>query len=271
MSLFHRNPWILAAALALALAEYVWRRASGRGYDLGQAATSLGVALVRSALRPASLVATTFVLGWAGRFAPWRLPTDEPLVWVLGFLAAEFAYYWFHRLSHRVAWMWATHAVHHSATQMVLPAAIRLGWTELVSGGWIAFVPLALLGFAPEMIGLLLGLNLLYQYLLHTEAPISFGPLEWVLNTPRHHRVHHSCDAAFLDCNFGGVLILFDRLFGTFRAAPRNAQLRYGLAHPLGSNHLLAVGLGPWRQLFAALAAAKDWPSRLALALGPPV
>jgi sterol desaturase/sphingolipid hydroxylase (fatty acid hydroxylase superfamily) len=270
MLMIHNHPWILTTGLALALIEYIWRRASGLGYDLRAAAASLGVALGQSLLRPLNLVLTTAILTWVSRFAPWHVPMTGWPAWLLGFFAVEFAYYWFHRWSHEIAWMWATHAVHHSATQMVLPAAIRLGWTEFVSLGWIAFVPLALIGLDRRMIGVLLSLGLVYQYVLHTEAPISFGPFEWLLNSPAHHRVHHSSDAEFLDCNYGGVLIVFDRMFGTFRAAPAGTVLHYGLVHPEQSTNPLLVAMLGWRALGARWKAQTGIRAKLAVALGRP-
>lgn len=270
MALIGKYPWILAVALVLALAEYAWRRSRGRQYDLAQAATSLGVALGQALIRPFSLIVTIAILTFFAGFAPWHVPMDRAWGWVLGFFAVEFAYYWFHRLSHEVAWMWATHRVHHSATEMVLPAAIRLGWTELLSGGWVPFVPLVLLGFSPAMVGVLLGVGLIYQYGLHTEAPIRLGPLEWVLNSPSHHRVHHSRDAEFLDCNYGSMLIVFDRLFGTFRSAPQGAKLQFGLVHGGNSANPFVVALGGWHDLFSRLAEKRGLRERLSIAFGRP-
>lgn len=139
------------------------------------------------------------------------------------------AYYWFHRFSHTVRWLWATHAVYHSASEFTLPAAVRLGWTGLFSLGWLIYLPLILTGFPPLMVATLLAANLLYQYTLHTEAIDRLGPLELVLNTPSHHRAHHASDVPFLDCNFGGMLIIYDRLFGTFRRESDGGGLTYGL------------------------------------------
>lgn len=270
MLLIQHHRWLFAAALALALAEYLWRRASGRGYDLGAAGASLGVALVQSLVRPLNLLATTAILVQVSRFAPYHWPLNNGWTWALAFFAVEFAYYWFHRWNHEIAWLWATHAVHHSATQMVLPAAIRLGWTEFVSLGWLAFVPLVLIGLPPQMIGALLALGLVYQYVLHTEAPVSLGPLEWLLNSPAHHRVHHSSDPQFLDCNYGGVLIVFDRLFGTFRAAAPGQELHYGLANHTDARTIWAIGLGAWTDLLRRIRKADSWTNRARIALGRP-
>ncbi len=265
-----RHPPVLGLALLLVLGEYVWRRQRGRSYDLKAAGVSLGIAVGQSLLRPLNAALTFAALAFMARFAPWHLPLNDWRTWAVGFVAVELAYYWFHRLSHTVAWMWATHSVHHSAREMVLPAAIRLGWTESLSLGWLCFLPLALLGFPPVMIAVLLGANLLYQFVLHTEAPVSLGPLEGVLNTPRHHRAHHSSESAYLDCNFGGVLIVFDRLFGTFRPGPDPATpLAYGLVHPRGTG-VLAVALGGWGELLPRIAAARGWQAKVRVALGRP-
>jgi sterol desaturase/sphingolipid hydroxylase (fatty acid hydroxylase superfamily) len=265
-----QHPWILLLAILLALAEFAWRWRSGRGYDGRAALTTLGVAAGQLLLRPLNVAATGFMLGLVARFAPWQAPIGDWRWWIVGFFAVEFAYYGFHRWSHRVNWLWATHAVHHSPRELVLPAAIRLGWTEFLSGGWLCFAPLVLLGLPVRMVVILLAANLAYQYLLHTEAVRRLGALEYVLNTPSHHRAHHSCETAYLDCNFGGVLIVFDRLFGTFRAEPREGGLAYGLVHPIESRNPLRIALGGWRALGARMRLARGPGSRLAVAFGRP-
>ncbi|MBA3055946.1 MAG: sterol desaturase family protein [Sphingomonadales bacterium] len=274
MRLLFNHPWILAIFVAAGLAEYFWRRARGRGYDLGAAAGSFGVALGQAVLRPLNFAATAVVLFAVQGFALWQIPGAtwhwDWRWWAAGFVAVELAYYGFHRASHQVRWMWATHAVHHSAHQLVLPSAIRLGWPEFFSLGWLFFVPLVLAGFPPEMIGTLLALSLIYQYPLHTEAIGRLGPLEWVLNTPSHHRAHHSCEADYLDCNFGGVLIVFDRLFGTFRAEPGGRGLRYGLAKPMESTNPVHIALHEWGALLREMRARPGLLPKLQVALGRP-
>ena len=121
------------------------------------------------------------------------IPLDTAWSWGALFLGTELAYYWFHRASHRVRWLWTTHAVHHSATHFNLSAAIRL-WTGQLTGAFVFFLPLAWIGFAPLAIGAMLSAGLIYQFFLHTAFPVRLGPLEWILNTPAHHRVHHSCN-----------------------------------------------------------------------------
>jgi sterol desaturase/sphingolipid hydroxylase (fatty acid hydroxylase superfamily) len=256
--LLTRQPWILGILLALAIFEWIWRTQIARkGYDLRASMGSLGVAAIGALLKPlnAAVIAGTFVA--VAAITPIDLPVDDWRVWVACFFSVEFAYYWFHRWSHTVNLLWASHAVHHSANEMTLPAAIRLGWTNALSGGWLVFVPLILIGFPPVMVGGLLAANLLYQYSLHTEAVGKlWQPVEFIVNTPSHHRAHHASNDAWLDCNFGGVLIVFDRMFGTFVAEPDNGGLSYGLTQPLKSNNPFRIALRQWGVLLSALGRA---------------
>lgn len=261
------RPWLAILMLALMLAEYLRRRAD---YDVRGAAASFGVALGQALLRPVNLSLQTLVLGSIAALAPIRLPIDDWRTWVAGFLVVDFVYYWFHRASHQVRWLWATHAVHHSATQMTLPAAIRLGWTGSLSMGWLIFAPVLLAGFPPTVLAAMLALNLLYQFPLHTEAIGRLGALEWLFNTPSHHRAHHSRDEAYLDCNFGGVLILWDRMFGTFRPEPADMALHYGLVHHEETANPVRIALGEWGRLLRAMASAGSPGAAIRLALGPP-
>lgn len=266
----HR-PAILLFFLILALIEWRWRaHHSGRSYDWRASLASFGIAAGQFAIGPLSAVLLTGAYSGAHRLAPFPLPIDDWRVWLVGFFAVEFTYYWFHRWSHLVNWLWATHAVHHSANEMTLPAAIRLGWTNILSGGWLLFLGLVLIGFPPLMVIGLLGANLLYQYGLHTEAIGKLGPIEWVLNTPSHHRAHHASDAAYLDCNFGGVLIVFDRLFGTLRIEPDRGGLRYGLVKPVMSYNPLVIAFAQWRVLAVGFEAAQNWRDRWTVLFGRP-
>ncbi|MBD3730761.1 MAG: sterol desaturase family protein [Sphingomonadales bacterium] len=265
-----RNPLVLVLALAMVAGEYLWRtRRAQIGYDWRAALASFGVMVGGALFKPLGAVVIGSAFAGAALVAPWQFPLDSWIAWVAGFFAMEFAYYWFHRFSHTVRWLWTTHAVHHSAAEFTLPAAVRLGWTGALSLGWMLFVPLVLIGFPPVMVAALLGANLLYQFLLHTEAVKRLGALEWVLNTPSHHRAHHSRDEAYLDCNFGGVLIVYDRLFGTFREEPAEGGLRFGLVHELDSRNPVTIALHEWGRLLRDLRAAppRQW---VPIALGPP-
>jgi sterol desaturase/sphingolipid hydroxylase (fatty acid hydroxylase superfamily) len=265
------SPWLIALLAAVIVVEVVWRRQTQRSYDLRAAAASLGIAAGNLVLKPIAAILPALAFLWAELATPIHLPLDDWRVWVVGFFAVEFAYYWFHRWSHTIRWMWASHAVHHSAGEFTLPAAVRLGWTSVVSGGWLVFVPLILVGFSPVMVSILLAANLIYQFFLHTEAVKTLGPLEWLLNTPAHHRVHHASNPAYIDRNFGGVLIIYDRLFGTFAALDPADPIRYGLTAPVNSQNVFAIAFCEWRPLLADLRQAPNWRARFTTAFGRPV
>lgn len=150
--------------------------------------------------------------------------------WILGFLVMDFAYYWFHRFSHEFNFLWAAHAVHHQSEYYNLSVALRQSWFQQIFSG-IFYLPLALLGIPVGMFFLLNALNTLSQYWIHTQVITQLGPLESFLNTPSHHRVHHGTDDAYVDKNYAGALIIWDKLFGTF--ATETSAPRYGVIKAL--------------------------------------
>jgi sterol desaturase/sphingolipid hydroxylase (fatty acid hydroxylase superfamily) len=149
---------------------------------------------------------------------------DGPWPFAAALLAVDFAYYWFHRLHHEVRLLWASHVPHHSSQRYNLATALRQTWTPFT--GLPFYLPLALV-FSPAQIATAYGVNLLYQFWIHTELIGRLGPLEWLLNTPSHHRVHHGANVQYLDRNYGGMLIVWDRWFGSFE--PERERVRYGL------------------------------------------
>lgn len=266
-----RSPLFLMIVVVLVLAEWLWRtRVADKGYDAGAAAASFGVAFGQALLKPITGAITAFVFVSIEQVALWRLPMDHWVTWAIGFIAVEFVYYWFHRWSHTVRWLWASHAVHHSAAEFTLPAAIRLGWTGILSGGWLLFAPLVFLGLPALVVAILLAANLAYQFFLHTEAVGRLGPLELVLNTPAHHRVHHASNPEYIDKNFGGVVIVFDRLFGTFACAQDGAHLRYGLVHELKSRNPIVIALHEWVRMAGDVRRARSLRRVGEILFGPP-
>lgn len=170
------------------------------------------------------------------------IPMDNAGSWLLLMVAQDFCYYWLHRADHRIRWLWATHSVHHSSNDFNLAAAYRLGWTQSLSGGRGRVLPAAgsdRLSAAAVLLTIVL--NLSYQYWLHTGLAVRQGPLEYILNTPAHHRVHHACNAGYLNRNFGGILIVFDRLFGTYIEASPDTPCKFGLTEPLRSYNPLRI------------------------------
>ncbi|MFY0521899.1 sterol desaturase family protein [Archangium gephyra] len=157
--------------------------------------------------------------------------------WVLLFFAEDLCYYWFHRVHHESRFFWASHVVHHSSQHYNLSTALRQTWTPMT--GLLFWAPLPLLGFHPAMVLTAHAISLLYQFWIHTEAIGRMGPLEWVLNTPSHHRVHHGANPRYLDRNYAGILIIWDRLFGTFQAEDERPV--YGLTKNLRTYNPLRI------------------------------
>ncbi len=236
----------LPILLVIAMAEAIWMLRHQLSYPWRQTGVTAIIALGQSASAALFGGGVTAALSWVWGHRLLTIPFDHAWTWLALFVGVEFCYYWFHRASHVCRWFWATHVVHHTPERMVLSGAIRLGWTSAISGAFGFYVPLVWLGFAPQAVFGVLAANLLYQYWLHTELVPTLGPLEWVFNTPSHHRVHHARNTEYLDANFGGVLIVFDRLFGTFVAENADNPCDYGLVKPIGSEHPLRIALGEW-------------------------
>jgi sterol desaturase/sphingolipid hydroxylase (fatty acid hydroxylase superfamily) len=251
------RPWLtglLFAMLGLATIEGIVlsRRARG-GYDWWAFAASIGDSLGR---RLTDAVSTSLGLAFAIPLLAWihdhrlfTIPMDMWWAFALLFVGEEFCYYWYHRSAHRVRWFWATHAVHHSPNQLTLATALRLGWTGKITGTALFFSPLVWLGFSPLAVALAAAANLLYQFWLHTTWIPKLGVFEWVFNTPSNHRVHHGSNPEYLDCNYGGVLMVFDRLFGTYVEERADVPPRYGLTTPLLTRNPIRIAFHEWINL----------------------
>ena len=249
------------AFILLMVVEALWlsrhRREDLVGYGAKDTAASLTMGTVYGLI----------YMGWKGveyavysalhEASPLKLGTGV-LAWVLLFFAEDLCYYWFHRVHHESRFFWASHVVHHSSQHYNLSTALRQTWTPPTS--WVFWAPLALLGFHPWMIVVQQGISLLYQYWIHTEAIGRLPrPLEWLLNTPSHHRVHHAANPRYLDKNYAGILIIWDRLFGTFESETEKPV--YGLTKNLQTYNPVRIAFtefgaiardalkpGPWRQ-----------------------
>ncbi len=179
------------------------------------------------------------------------------IYWICLFLLCDFTHYWEHRLKHKSNWFWANHLVHHSARFYNLSVALRLGWTGVLTGGVIFYFALVLFGFRPVDVAFIVLVQKVYQFFTHIDWCPRLGILESFLVTPTHHRVHHACNSEYLDKNFGGVFIIFDRIFGTF--AVETTPLRIGLVEPLRSNNPFFVLVSGWMRLIARLNMCRDW------------
>jgi len=256
--------------LAAATIEGLWLHRTQGHYDWRAYFASAGDMLMRigTGLLPVGLAAAALNGVWQYRL--YTMPLNSVWTWLLLFVGQDFLYYWMHRADHQVRWLWATHSVHHSPNELNLSAAYRLGWTARLSVAPIFFAPLVLIGFPPLAVGGALALNLLYQFWLHAPWLPRLGSFEWVLNTPAHHRSHHASNPEYLDANFGGVLIVFDRLFGTFREQLSGVPIRYGLTKPIKSYNPILIGLHEWSAIVRDLKAARTLRGAFRGAFGPP-
>jgi sterol desaturase/sphingolipid hydroxylase (fatty acid hydroxylase superfamily) len=238
-----------------------------RGYWPKDTATNLGMGignLVVMFVCKGAALALYFVLY---EYRLFELPTDAWWYFPALILCDDFFYYWFHRSSHMIRLFWAAHVNHHSATSYNLSTALRQTWTgPLIT--WVFWLPMPLLGFHPLMVVLAQSISLLYQYWIHTEVIDDMGPYEWVFNTPSHHRVHHGTNPLYLDRNHGGILILWDRIFGTFE--PERERPNYGLTQNLETYNLLTVAFHEWQGIGRDVLDAKTWRGRFGYLFGPP-
>ncbi|MEX2197238.1 MAG: sterol desaturase family protein [Burkholderiales bacterium] len=256
--------------LAIGVEALYYRFALHRPYGWKVTGSNLVVAVGRLATDVFTKAIVAAVYVGAYQLRPFDIPMDRWESWVALFLAVELAYYWLHRYSHEIRWMWAQHSVHHSARQITLSVAYRLGWTQFFAGPWLFLVPVCWIGFDPRAVVLVYAINLLYQFWLHTEAVPKLGVLEAVLNTPSHHRVHHAIEPEYLDRNYGGVLIIWDKLFGTFAAERDGAPRTYGMVRQIDTLNPVKIVIAEWVALYRDLRAARSWREVLGLAFGPP-
>ncbi|WP_431990037.1 sterol desaturase family protein [Streptomyces albogriseolus] len=238
-----------------------------RGYELRDTVTSMSMGAGSQVIGLPWKAFAVLAYALAHGLAPWQLSASSVWTWVLLFLADDLAYYVFHRSHHRIRLLWASHVVHHSSVRFNLSTALRQSWTPMTTLPF--WLPLALLGVPPWMILLQQSVSLVYQFFLHTErVERLWRPVEWVFNTPSHHRVHHGSNSAYLDRNYGGILIVWDRLFGTFEA--EGERVVYGLTKNIGTYNPLRVAFHEYAAAWRDVRTARRWRDKAGYLLGPP-
>jgi sterol desaturase/sphingolipid hydroxylase (fatty acid hydroxylase superfamily) len=266
--------YVTAFVIAVSMVEAIWLSRKNRNtatpFAWHEVWLSLADVVGRKllALLPLSLATPVFALAWEHRI--FTIELNSALTVLALFIGQEFCYYWYHRASHRIRFFWATHAVHHSPNQLTLSTAYRLGVTGKLSGSAIFFAPLVWLGVSPELVLLTLFINLMYQFWLHTTWIPKLGWLEYVLNTPSSHRVHHASNVEYLDANYGGVLIIFDRLFGTYVEERADEPCSYGLVTPTTSRNPFVVEFEHWATLVRDVVKAKTVWTAINHVIRPP-
>ena len=229
------------------------------GYELRDTRTSLLMGIGNVTVNVVWKFAVVAVYAALYELTPLRLDPGDWWVWVLLFFADDLAYYWFHRVSHECRVFWASHVVHHSSQHYNLSTALRQTWVPMTYFPF--WLPLPLLGFPPWTVLLAQSWSLIYQFGLHTER-IGRLPrwVEAVFNTPSHHRVHHGANEQYLDRNYGGILVIWDRLFRSFE--PEGERVRYGLTTNIATFNPVQVAFHEYIALGRDLRAARSWRTR---------
>ncbi len=237
------------------------------GYDPKDTATSLTMGIGNVVINLGWKLVVVAVYAGIYTRTPLRIPSDAWWAWVLLLFADDLAYYAYHRAGHRVRILWASHVVHHSSEHYNLSTALRQTWTPMSALPF--WLPLLAIGFEPWMVLLAQAWNLCYQFWIHTER-IQKLPrwFEFVFNTPSHHRVHHGSNLLYLDRNYGGILILWDRLFGTFQG--EEERVRYGLTRNIGTFNPVRVAFHEYEAIWRDVKAAGSWRARAGYVLKGP-
>jgi sterol desaturase/sphingolipid hydroxylase (fatty acid hydroxylase superfamily) len=240
---------------------------SMRGYETKDTATSLSMGSGNLVINIGWKLVVVAIYSGIYELTPLRVPSDAWWAWVLLFFADDFAYYWFHRISHEVRVFWASHVVHHSSQHYNLSTALRQTWVPMTSFAF--WIPLALIGIKPWMIVLEQSISLTYQFFIHTERVGRLPrPIEAIFNTPSHHRAHHGSNAIYLDRNYAGILIVWDRLLGTFQA--ETEAVRYGLTKNIATHNPAQVAFHEYAAIVRDVRGARSWRERLGYMFGGP-
>ena len=235
------------------------------------ASLAMGIGNVVTNLGAKAVVIGAFWVAYelTGFFKEDLLPTMWT-TWVLLFFAEDFSYYWFHRKAHEIRFFWASHVVHHSSEYYNLSTALRQTWTGNVTGSFIFWMWLPVLGFHPIMVVTMQSISLLYQFWIHTETIGKLPrPVEFIFNTPSHHRVHHGSDPKYLDRNHAGILIIWDRMFGTFQEEEERPT--YGLTTNIKTHNPFRIAFHEWMDIWKdATRPGLTLKERLGYVFGPP-
>jgi sterol desaturase/sphingolipid hydroxylase (fatty acid hydroxylase superfamily) len=246
----------------------------GRAATLNRWARRIGGSTAVAAITATGITAAST---WAARTSAQRLFRKRilpdlgggPLALGVAVLGWDFIYYWNHRLQHESRFLWAIHVVHHSSERYNLSTALRQPWAESL-GMFVPYGLMSLLGVRPNMIETARQINLLYQFWIHTDAVRTIGPLEEVLNTPSHHRAHHGSNRRYLDRNHGSILIIWDRLFGTFQRELDEDPVIYGLTKNIETFNPLRIATHEYVDIVDDVAGSTTWSDRLSFVLRGP-
>ena len=237
-------------------------------YNLKQTGASLiiGVIALFNGVITRAIMLAAFLIAY--KFRIFEL-SGNWLVWLLCFIGADISYYWYHRAAHEIQWFWTSHVVHHSSEEFNISSTFRTSWTSQYSGQFLFWSWLPFLGFEPFFVLVAYDVCHFYQVWLHTELIKKLPrPIEYLFNTPSHHRVHHASDLKYLDKNHGGVLIIWDRIFGTFQKEEEHPV--YGLTKNYPTSNPVKIVFQGWLELGRKLAKTRSLVTAIKYILYPP-
>ena len=245
---------LLAGAIPVFILTMVWeawfihkkapeRLANAQGYTWRDTFASLSMGIGYLTISSVWKIALLPAYIWLYQMRLFDIPTSGAWVWVALFLTQDFMFYWYHRMHHQIRFFWSAHVNHHSSQHYNLSTALRQSWTAPFTSVPF-FAPIVLLGFDPMMLVTVELLNLFYQYWIHTETVGRLGFLEKIFMTASHHRVHHGSNKPYLDRNYGGLLIIWDRMFGTFE--PESKPVEFGLTKNINTFNPVRIAFHEW-------------------------
>jgi sterol desaturase/sphingolipid hydroxylase (fatty acid hydroxylase superfamily) len=264
------NPIVIAIpifGLLIALEAYLVIRENRENFDRKDTWTNIFIGFMSVAWGVLFGLVTSLIYLWGYELAPVKMPMNALWAWVILLFVDDFAYYWFHRFGHEVRFFWNFHVVHHSSNQYNLSVAVRQSWFSGIAH-WVFYLPIAFLGFPLWAFATMHGLNLIYQFWIHTKLVGKLGFLEKILNTPAHHRVHHGVNNQYLDRNYAGIFIIWDRMFGTF--VEESEEVRYGIIKPLTSYNPVWINTHGWAETWDAMKTKRTIFGKMRCLFGAP-
>ena len=259
---------ILVFSVVLALVEFGWELYTKKidRNRLKEMGASIWVFLFNTLTERVGSVLYFLSFFWLAKLIPWQIPVNTWTA-IVCLLVIDFLYYWEHRLEHEIRLLWGYHSIHHSSPIYNYTTALRVSFFDNFVT-WVFYLPAVVMGFHPAIILLSVGLMLMYQFWIHTELIGKMGWFGKIFNTPSHHRVHHGSDEMYLDKNYGGIFIIWDRLFGTFQQEEQTPT--YGLTTQIETVHPVKVHLFEFQNMAKDLKKAKNFKEASGYLLNKP-
>lgn len=238
-------------------------------YNVKDSINNTALALLHQGADAIILLLLMPMFNWLHQFSLFDIQLTATSL-LVGFILQDFLYYWFHRASHNIHWFWLAHVVHHSSTHMNFTTAFRQSVLYPIVGMWLFWLPMILIGFSPSLVFAIVAINLAYQFFVHTQVIGNLGWFEKVFNTPTHHRIHHATNKPYIDKNYAGVLIIWDKLFGTFAPEDKSITIKYGIIGELPKDNPLSTNFKQVCVLKHKLKAANTFKQKLSVLFGYP-